>query len=127
MPETRRKVYNCPVDVALDVLGGKWTIQVLWFLSERVQRFGQLRKSIPGLTQKVLTRELRALEGHGIVRRRAYAEVPPRVEYSITAYGRSLDPLLDVMCEWGMAHARRRSLNVRETEDEPAAHAVKAS
>jgi DNA-binding HxlR family transcriptional regulator len=118
MPETRLKVYNCPVDVALDVLGGKWTIQVLWFLSQGVQRFGQLRKSIPGITQKVLTRELRALEGHGIVRRKAYAQVPPRVDYSITAYGRTLDPLLDAMCEWGMAHARRRSLRVREPGDD---------
>jgi DNA-binding HxlR family transcriptional regulator len=118
MPETRPKVYSCAVDVALDVLGGKWTIQVLWFLSQGVQRFGQLRKSIPGITQKVLTRELRALEGHGIVRRKAYAQVPPRVEYSITAYGRTLNPLLDAMCEWGMAHARRRSLDVREPGDD---------
>lgn len=119
MPINRRRVYNCPVDVALEVLGGKWTIQVLWYLSQGVQRFGQLRRSIPGITQKVLTRELRALEGHGVVQRRAYAQVPPRVEYSITSYGRTLDPLLDVMCEWGIEHARRRSLPVRMT-DEPA-------
>ena len=125
MSESRRKVYSCPVDVALDVLGGKWTIHVLWFLSQGVQRFGQLRKSIPGITQKVLTRELRALEGHGVVRRRAYPQMPPRVEYSITPYGRTLDPLLDAMCDWGLAHARRRSLVVLDTKAAPAA--VKAS
>lgn len=117
MPVSPHKVYNCPVDVALEVLGGKWTIQVLWYLSQGVQRFGQLRKSIPGIAQKVLTRELRALEVHGIVRRRAYPEAPPRVEYSITAYGRTLDPLLDAMCEWGMKHARRRALTVRIADD----------
>ena len=117
MPVNGRKVYNCPVDVALEVLGGKWTIQVLWYLSQGGLRFGQVRKSIPGISQKVLTRELRALESHGIVRRHAYPEVPPRVEYSITRYGRTLDPLLDVMCEWGMKHARRRSLAIRITDD----------
>jgi DNA-binding HxlR family transcriptional regulator len=125
MSESRRKAYSSPVHVALDVLGGKWTIYVLWFLSQGVQRFGQLRKSIPGITQKVLTRELRALEEHGVVRRRAYAQMPPRVEYSITPYGRTLDPLLDVMCEWGLVHARRRSLLVRDSKVAPPA--VKAS
>ena len=116
MPVNDRKVHNCPVDVALEVLGGKWTIQVLWYLSQGVQRFGQVRKSIPGITQKVLTRELRALEGHGIVRRHAYPEVPPRVEYSITRYGHTLDPLLCVMCERGTKHARRRSRAIRITD-----------
>ena len=110
------KVYNCPVDVALDVLGGKWTMHVLWYLSEGVRRFGELRRSI-GITQKVLTRELRALEEHGIVRRRAYAEVPPRVEYSLTAYGRKLEPLLEALCEWGTAHVRRHSLRVLDLEE----------
>jgi DNA-binding HxlR family transcriptional regulator len=114
MPIGRRKVYHCPVDVALGVVGGKWTIQVLWYLSESVQRFGQLRRSIPGISPKMLTRELRALEEHGLVRRRVYPEMPPHVEYSITRYGRTLDPLLDVMCEWGAEHARRRSLTMAE-------------
>lgn len=113
MANNQRNVYNCPVEVTLDLIGGRWKPLVLWHLKERgVLRHGQLRRLIPGITQKMLTQQLRQLEADGLVHREQYAEVPPRVEYSLTAYGRELHALLDHFCDWGTAHARRAGLTI---------------
>lgn len=109
----QRKVYYCPVEVTLDMIGGRWKPLILWHLKEqRVLRHGQLKRLIPTITQKMLTQQLRQLEEDGLVQRKQYAEVPPRVEYSLTAYGDELQAMLDQFCAWGAAHAREAGLRI---------------
>ena len=91
----------CPVETTLLFLGEKWRVLILRDLMEGTKRFGELRKSVSGISQKVLTSNLRAMEEGGIVTRKIYAEVPPRVEYSLTETGKSLQPVLDSMTNWG--------------------------
>jgi len=104
--ETEPKV-SCPVETALRVIGGKWKCVILWFLKDRAYRTGELRRQIPGVSEKMLIQQLRALEADGLVQRRVHQEVPPRVQYSLTAHGRALEPTLDALSEWGRKHARR--------------------
>jgi DNA-binding HxlR family transcriptional regulator len=93
---------RCPAEAAIGVLGGRWKARVVWLLLERgTRRFGELHRGLPGVTQKVLTQQLRELEADGVVSRKVYAEVPPKVEYSLTGRGRSLKPVIDAMCKWG--------------------------
>lgn len=91
----------CPVETTLMLIGDKWKVLVLRDLMPGTKRFGELKKSIGSVSQKVLTAQLRDLEEKGIVHRKVYAEVPPRVEYSLTELGRSLKPILDAMENWG--------------------------
>jgi DNA-binding HxlR family transcriptional regulator len=93
--------FHCPIEATLSVLGGKWTALVLWHLRDTTLRFGELREKIPGITKKMLSQRLQELEDAGVVDRTAYAEVPPRVEYALTDFGRTLRPVLDAMCTWG--------------------------
>ena len=95
------KTYNCPVEAAVDVFGGKWKALILWWLQQRTWRFAELRRQIPGITEKMLTQQLRELEADGIVERRVYATVPPKVEYSLTERGLELANVLKPLCEWG--------------------------
>ncbi|KAA3616748.1 MAG: HxlR family transcriptional regulator [Calditrichaeota bacterium] len=88
----------------LYVIGGKWKILILWNLKERTLRFSELKKLMPGITQKMLTSQLRELESDKIVHREVYAQIPPKVEYSLTQYARGLIPLLGKMCKWGKNH-----------------------
>ena len=99
--------YNCPVEATLDVIGGKWKALILFWLRDRVCRFGELRRKIPDISERMLTQQLRELEAHGIVRRHVYPVVPPKVEYSLTPYGRSLRPITELMCSWGKQHVKR--------------------
>ena len=95
----------CKVDDALGILVGKWKpIILLILLQEGTKRFSDLKRSVPGITQKMLTKQLRELEEEDIITRNVYAQVPPKVEYSISEYGRSLEPILVAMHEWGAAH-----------------------
>jgi DNA-binding HxlR family transcriptional regulator len=103
----RSRTYNCPVEAAVDVFGGKWKALILWWLQERTWRFAELRRQIPGITEKMLTQQLRELEEDGIVNRRIYPTVPPKVEYSLTEYGLSLKRALRAICEWGKNHMER--------------------
>jgi DNA-binding HxlR family transcriptional regulator len=103
----KTKTYNCPVEAAMDVFGGKWKALILWWLQERTWRFAELRRQIPGITEKMLTQQLRELEADGIVERRVYATVPPKVEYSLTEYGQSLKGALREICHWGRNHMER--------------------
>jgi DNA-binding HxlR family transcriptional regulator len=99
--------FHCPIEATLDVLGGKWTPLVLWQLRDETLRFGELRRQIPGLTKKMLSQRLQELADAGVVHREAYPEVPPRVEYSLTAFGQTLRPVLEAMCAWGAHYMDR--------------------
>ena len=101
------KRYHCPVEAAVDVFGGKWKALILWWLQERTWRFAELRRQIPGITEKMLTQQLRELVADGIVQRRVYPTVPPKVEYSLTEYGQSLKRALRSICDWGRNHMER--------------------
>ena len=94
----------CPVETTLMLIGSKWKVLILRDLMPGTKRFGELRRSIGSVSQKVLTAQLRDMEARGLVDRRVYAEVPPRVEYSLTELGRSLRPILDAMWAWGEAY-----------------------
>lgn len=91
----------CPVETTLTLIGDKWKVLILRDLMTGTKRFGELKKSIGTVSQKVLTAQLRTMESNGLVNRKVYAEVPPRVEYSLTKLGVSLKPILDAMWVWG--------------------------
>jgi DNA-binding HxlR family transcriptional regulator len=95
---------RCPVETTLAVVGGKWKPLILWHLGEGVRRFSELQRLIPGITRKILTQHLRELERDGIVARRIFNEMPPRVEYSLAKYGSTWRPLLRALCDWGSRH-----------------------
>lgn len=94
----------CPVEVTLTMIGNKWKILILRDLMDGTKRFGELRKSVGNITQKVLTANLRDMESSGLVKRKVYAEIPPRVEYTLTDTGHSLKPIIEAMIEWGMGY-----------------------
>nr|WP_321462438.1 helix-turn-helix domain-containing protein [uncultured Cohaesibacter sp.] len=85
---------------AFALLSGKWKLEIMWLLNERVYRFGELRKAIPGITQHMLTRQLRELEADGLISRTVFAEVPPRVEYAVTQKARGLGPTMEALTKW---------------------------
>lgn len=93
------------VNITLKVIGGKWKPLILWHLHENTYRFSQLKQLVVGITQKMLTDQLRELEKDGIVKRKVFPVVPPKVEYSMTKYGETLLPVLDAMAEWGSKHS----------------------
>lgn len=99
--------YHCAVAVTMEMIGGKWKAVVLWYLRKNTKRFAELRHHIPDITEKMLTTQLRELERDGIVKRKVFAQVPPRVEYSLTAYGKTLLPLIDLIGSWGREHTAR--------------------
>jgi len=99
--------YYCPVKLTTDVIGGKWKPLILFYLETGTKRFGELQKLIPGMTKKMLTQHLRDLERDEVIRRRVYAVVPPKVEYSLTRHGESLKPILKLMSAWGTKHRKR--------------------
>ena len=98
---SENKEYRCNVSVTLDIIGGKWKSLILWQLSFKTLRFSQLQRRLTKVTQKMLTQQLRELERDGLISRKVYAEVPPRVEYSLTTRGESVVPILKLMYQWG--------------------------
>src|SRR5919201_2583761 len=105
MKVTERITNHCPVETAIAVIGGKWKPLILWHLGEGGgRRFLELQRLIPGITRKMLTQHLRELEKDGVVLRKNFNEMPPRVEYSLTRYGQTLRPLLRALCHWGSQH-----------------------
>ncbi|WP_250008002.1 helix-turn-helix domain-containing protein [Actinoplanes sp. M2I2] len=101
------KVYHCPVEVTFDVIGGRWRAVILAHLKEGTHRYGELRRRMPGISEKVLTQQLRELEGDGLVARHDHRTVPPHVDYRLTAEGHSLAPVLQALYDWGQARAGR--------------------
>jgi DNA-binding HxlR family transcriptional regulator len=103
LPATSR----CPLTDLVDMIGGRWKVLLLWRLRDGTRRFNELRRSMPGVTQKMLTQQLRQLETDGLVSRKVFAEVPPRVEYKLTATGRELGSLLETLAGWATVHMPR--------------------
>jgi DNA-binding HxlR family transcriptional regulator len=99
-----RQPYSCGLDAAVDVIGGKWKALILWELHAEPRRFGELRRGLPGISEKMLIQQLRELEADGIVHREVYREVPPKVEYSLTELGLSLNKALLPLGDWGDEH-----------------------
>jgi DNA-binding HxlR family transcriptional regulator len=95
---------SCTITTTLRVLGGKWKIIVLWHLIDKTRRFSEIMHLVSGVSHKMLAQQLRELEADGLILRKVYAEVPPRVEYSLTEYGRTLTPVLSAMAKWGLEH-----------------------
>lgn len=109
MEETPAKdLPDCPVETTLTLIGDKWKVLILRDLMSGTKRFGELKKSIGHVSQKVLTAQLRDMEASGLLTRKVYAEVPPRVEYTLTDLGYSLKPILDAMWSWGEQYKARR-------------------
>lgn len=103
MPEFhfKGKKFNNPVELSIEIIGGKWKMPVIWRLKDGSKRYGELRRSLPKVTHKMLTQQLRELEQDEIIKRKVYAEVPPKVEYSLTLLGESIIPVIDLLREWG--------------------------
>ena len=106
--ETGNSLPSCPVETTLMLIGDKWKVLILRDLMPGTRRFGELKKSIGSVSQKVLTAQLRDMEAKGLVSRKVYAEVPPRVEYSLTDLGKSLKPILDAMWVWGEGYQAQK-------------------
>lgn len=100
---------GCPVTTAIDVIGGKWKVIILYQLRGKTLRFGELKKIIPKITQKMLSQQLRELEKNKLVIRKVYAEVPPKVEYTSTELAERLNPALDMLCQWGGDYQKAHS------------------
>lgn len=98
------KVYNTPVELTLEVIGGKWKSVLVYHLLQGPLRFSELKRLVPDITEKMLTQQLRELERVGVLTRTVFPEVPPRVEYRATAHGQTLQPVLEAMCAWGRSH-----------------------
>ncbi len=106
----------CPVETTLLLISDRWKVLILRDLLTGTRRFSELKRSLGSISQKVLTANLRAMEADGLVTRKVYAEVPPRVEYSLTATGSSLKPILDAMAAWGTAYKKQFGLNPDDTD-----------
>ena len=109
--------YNCPVEAALDVIGGKWKPLILWQLKVKTLRYNNLQQLLPGISPKMLTRQLREMEEDGLVGRKMYPEIPPRVEYSLTEFGRTVIPVLEELCRWGREYMQQRCCNGKGPAD----------
>ena len=95
------ETFHCAMDITMKFIGGKWKTVVLWYLKNKTLRFGELKKLIPDITEKMLSLQLKALEADGLVKREVYPEVPLRVEYSLTEFGKTLMPVLESIAKWG--------------------------
>ncbi|MET8048269.1 MULTISPECIES: winged helix-turn-helix transcriptional regulator [unclassified Streptosporangium] len=100
----KKRTYSCGLDAAVDVVGGKWKALILWALHSKPLRFGELNRSVSGISEKMLIQQLREMESYGLVHREVYHQVPPKVEYSLTEFGHSLNTALLPLGDWGERH-----------------------
>jgi DNA-binding HxlR family transcriptional regulator len=103
----KKRPDSCGLGPALEVIGGKWKAVILWEVCEKPLRFGELKRRLPDISEKMLIQHLRELEAHGVIHRKDYQEVPPRVEYSITSYGKSLNDAITPLAAWGRKYEKR--------------------
>ncbi len=102
-----KKTYSCGLEASLAVIGGKWKFLILWHLANKPSRFGELRRLVTGISEKMLIQELKEMIADQIVSRKDFQEIPPRVEYSLTSFGKTLAEALVPLCEWGSLHMKR--------------------
>jgi DNA-binding HxlR family transcriptional regulator len=105
---------ECPVKLTVDLIGGKWKTLILYYLKRGPKRTGVLQQRIEGVSKKMLTQQLRELERDGLIKRKDYGEVPPRVEYALTPHGETLRPILGLMAAWGARHRARYARSMQE-------------
>lgn len=105
--------YGCPLTAAVDKIGGRWKPIILFYLSNGSRRFGQLAVTVPMISKKVLTQQLKQLEADGLITRKQFNEIPPRVEYTLTAFGNSVLPILNSICEWGKQFVPEKISNLK--------------
>ena len=115
----RTKMYTCGLEAALAVIGAKWKVLILWALRAEAHRFGELRRLVQGISEKMLIQHLKEMQADGIVKRKDFKEVPPRVEYELTSFGHSLYAALAPLCEWGTLHMRRIEARKETAEIKP--------
>jgi DNA-binding HxlR family transcriptional regulator len=109
--------FTCPVELTLNVIGGKWKSVILFYLiAKGTLRFNEFRRLMPSITLQMLTNQLRELEVDGVVHREVYPQVPPKVEYSLTPFGKSLEPIIRLMMDWGRRHEQRLLAGTGEGE-----------
>jgi DNA-binding HxlR family transcriptional regulator len=105
--EIEGHTYFCPVEVTMAIMGGKWTAPILWYLKGKTLRYHELKKLLVTISEKVLIKELKTLEECGLITRKAYPVVPPKVEYTISTYGKTIIPIIDLISKWGEAHSKK--------------------
>lgn len=106
----KNKEVSCPIEQTMDLVSGKWKLIILWHLSQQgVMRYGEIKKALSSITHKMLSQQLKELESDGFIHRKAYQEIPPKVEYSLSALGKSFLPILDQLSDWGSSHLRDQS------------------
>ncbi len=110
------RTFHCALDVTMSYIGGKWKAVVLWYLLGHTRRFSELKKLIPSITEKMLSLQLKELEKDGIITRTVYPQVPPKVEYSLTAFGEELTPIIEAMAKWGRNTGKKRGEMVEQTK-----------
>jgi DNA-binding HxlR family transcriptional regulator len=103
-----KKTVSCPVETALNVIGGRWKVLIIHYLLQETMRFGELTRSLNGISARTLSKQLRELESDGVVTRKDFGEIPPKVEYSLTPLGRTLEPILHSMEAWGLTVEQAR-------------------
>ncbi len=102
----KEEKYSSQVSLALEIIGGKWKMPIVWSLSSRSMRYGELKKALPKVTHKMLTQQLRELEKDELIARKVYSQIPPKVEYSLTLLGKSVLPVIEMLIEWGNEYSR---------------------
>lgn len=101
MKQVCKSNFNCPIEATIQLIGGKYKAIILWHLMNKTLRYNEIRKKIPNITDKMLAQQLRELEKDKLINRVVYPVVPPKTEYSLTNFGKTLSPILDAMCDWG--------------------------
>jgi DNA-binding HxlR family transcriptional regulator len=109
MAQPKIKSVSCPVETTLEVISGRWKVLVIHHLLDGIKRFGELHRALPGISHRTLTKQLREMEAARLIKRKVYAEVPPKVEYSLTPLGESLKPVLLAMDDWARSYAQKVS------------------
>lgn len=114
----KKDCYNCGFELTLELIGGKWKGLILWKLYEgKILRYGELLRAVPEITQKMLTQQLREMEESGLVLRKSYNQIPPKVEYSLSECGQNLGEILTAMKEWGLKYAAQNGIQILCTSD----------
>lgn len=118
MNQAYSKEFDCPIQVIVGLIGGKWKLSILYQLFQGTKRYGELKRLVPNATERMLTLQLRELEASGIVQRTVYPEVPPKVEYSLTELGLSLEPVLQTMLNWSAKYLQQEGAQMSEVNSE---------